>query len=162
MSLDDKDLILRKASEEDCRFIWELANEPVVRAVSFSSDEIPWEVHKKWFFPRLQNPKCLLYVVENSAHEKVGQLRFELKDEGWVISISIVEEFRGRSLGADIIKIGSQMLSDSDPEIDRIHAYIKQENSASIHVFKKAGYEHAGFATVKEENDAVLMVKKLI
>jgi len=162
MRLDDKNLILRKASEEDCRFIWELANDPVVRAVSFSSEEIPWEVHKKWFNARSQDPECLLYVAENSLNEKVGQIRFELKDEGWVISISIVKAFRGKSLGGDIIKAGSQMLFDSDPEIDKIYAYIKQENSASIHVFKKAGYEHAGFATVKEENDAVLMVKNLI
>jgi UDP-2,4-diacetamido-2,4,6-trideoxy-beta-L-altropyranose hydrolase len=115
-------------------------------------------VHKKWFNARFQDPECLLYVAENLVQEKVGQIRFELKNEGWIISISIVKEFRGKGLGSDLIKAGSLMLFDSDPEIDRIHAYIKNENLASVHVFEKSGYKKVGSQSINSKNDAVLML----
>lgn len=151
-------IILRNATRDDCRFIWELANDPLVRAVSFSSDEIPWEDHQKWFNAKLHDSQCLFYIAEDSAGKMLGQMRFELKNEGWVISLSIVQTFRGKGVGADMIKAGSRKLFDSNPEINKIHAYIKNENIASIHVFEKSGYKEIGPASINNDNDAVLMI----
>lgn len=151
-------LNLRKAGSKDCRFIWELANDPVVRSVSFSTDEIPWEKHQQWFIAKIQDPKCRFYVAENAFGEKLGQIRFELKAEGWVISLSIISKFRGKGLGSDLIKAGSQTMFDTDHKIKKIHAYIKNENISSIRVFEKSGYIKVGSASINHDNDAVLMV----
>jgi len=154
------EIFLRNATEGDCRFIWESANDPVVRAVSFSSDEISWEVHKKWFEKKLAEQSTLLLIAENKQKEKIGQLRFEKKTEGYVISVSLVEKFRGKGLGSLLIQLGSEKLFRTFPSADRINAYIKPENVSSVRSFEKAGYKDAGFATINEKNDAVLMVKR--
>jgi RimJ/RimL family protein N-acetyltransferase len=159
MLMSDK-IFLRDAVKDDCRFIWESANDPAVRAVSFSSDEIPWEVHKVWFEKKLTEPSTILLLAENEQKEKIGQLRFEKKPEGYVISVSLVEEFRGKGLGSSLIQLGSEQLFQIFSDADQINAYIKPENRSSIRSFEKAGYKNAGFATINEENDAVLMVKK--
>ncbi len=153
-------MFLRNATEDDCRFIWESANDPVVRSVSFSSDEIPWEVHKAWFEKKLTEPLTLLLIAEDEQKEKIGQLRFEKKPEGYVISVSLVEQFRGKGLGSSLIQLGSEKLFQTFPEVDKINAYIKPKNQSSVHSFEKAGYNDAGFATLNEKNDAVLMVKR--
>ena len=153
-------ILLRNAVKGDCRFIWELANDPAVRAVSFSSDEIPWEDHKVWFEKKITEPSTILLIAENEQKEKIGQLRFEKKPEGYVISVSLVERFRGKGLGSLLIQLGSEKLFQVFSYADKINAYIKPENRSSIRSFEKAGYRNAGFATINEENDAVLMVKK--
>lgn len=150
-------LKFRSAEDSDSKFVWELANDPLVRGVSFSSDLIPWEDHQVWFSGRLADENCLFYIVENDKGEKVGQIRFELKDEGWVISLSIVKEFRGHGLGSEIIRSGSHLLFDTKPETDKIFAYIKNDNIASVRVFEKAGYKHQGPASINCKGDAVLM-----
>jgi len=36
-------LRLRPVCADDCRMIWEWANDPLVRSQSFANDPIPWE-----------------------------------------------------------------------------------------------------------------------
>jgi RimJ/RimL family protein N-acetyltransferase len=155
----DHNLELRTATENDARFFWELVNDPLVREVSFDSDIIPWDVHKNWFIKRLSEKSTRLFVVETQSGNKVGQLRFEKKSEGYVISVSLVREFRGKGLGSEIIKLGSEQLFKEFPDVEKINAYIKHDNKASVHAFSKAGYVNSGYGTINEEDDAILMVK---
>ncbi|MGH9508910.1 MAG: UDP-2,4-diacetamido-2,4,6-trideoxy-beta-L-altropyranose hydrolase, partial [Terriglobales bacterium] len=53
-------LRLRRATEQDCRLLWEWANDPDTRANSFSSELIPWDDHQRWFRAKLSDPACLL------------------------------------------------------------------------------------------------------
>ena len=154
------DFDYKKATNADSHFFWELANDPMVRVVSFSSEPIPWEVHNKWFEKKILEPETLLLTVRNSKDENIGQLRFEKKKEGYVISVSVVKEYRGKGIGSEIIIAGSKRLFQTFPEADKINAYIKHKNRASIRSFEKAGYATAGFATINEKDDAVLMVNK--
>jgi UDP-2,4-diacetamido-2,4,6-trideoxy-beta-L-altropyranose hydrolase len=38
-------ITLKRATQEDCRLIWKWANDPDVRAASFSSKPIPYDTH---------------------------------------------------------------------------------------------------------------------
>lgn len=130
---------LRPASEKDCRLIWKWANDPDVRAVSFSQEAIVYENHIKWFETRLNNPNCYFYIAEDSNQESIGQIRFELKSHEAHISISLDHKFRGRGQGSEIIALASKtFLGSTDAQI--IHAYIKKDNTASLAAFKKAGF----------------------
>lgn len=144
---------LRRAKEGDSRFVWNLVNDPVVRSVSFSTAFIPWDEHQKWFISKLADSRILFFIVEGAASEKIGQIRFELKDEGWVISISLVDKIRGKGFGLPILRKSLESLSEIHPN-STANAYIKTSNAASIHLFEKAGFIRVGMATIKERDDA--------
>lgn len=132
-------LRLRRATPEDCRAVWELANDPTIRAASFSSAPIPWEAHVGWYARQLASPEALFLLAENEQGALVGQVRFVLNAGEAVISVSLAAAFRGAGLGARLIQLGSQALF-RETDAARIHAYIKADNRASITVFTRAGY----------------------
>ena len=134
---------LRRATRKDCRLIWQWANDPDVRAVSFSPEPIVYEDHVKWFETKLNDAHCCIYIAEdvavNREIEAVGQIRFDLKTQEAYISISLDRKFRGQGLGAQIMELASRTyLASSDAKI--IHAYIKKDNTVSLAAFKKAGF----------------------
>ena len=141
-------LALRYVREEDCRLIWEWANEPLTRAQSFSPEPISWDEHRAWFDSIRNDPSSRLYVALDTNGEPVGQIRFRIEGEEAVISISLAPEHRGHGYGAGVISLGSQELWKTKT-IRLIHAYIKPENIASIRAFIKAGFVESGTTKIK-------------
>lgn len=152
-------LALRRVREDDCRLLWEWANDPTVRAVSFSSEPIPWEDHVEWFQSRLKDPYCLFYIAVDDEGTPVGQTRYDISDNEAVISVSIAKEFRGRGYGSEIIRIASEQVFNVS-SVGIIHAYIKQANEASTRAFSKAGFRDAGTTTIHEHRAAHLILKR--
>jgi len=145
-------LKLRQVSEKDCRLIWTWANDPEVRAASFSSETIPYEHHLSWFESKLNDPSCFFYIAEDSNHEPIGQVRYEREGNEATISISLDRKFRGKGYGPSLLRFASQKLFEIS-DIQVIHAYIKEGNEASIGAFKKAGFVSVG-TTRKSKNQA--------
>jgi UDP-2,4-diacetamido-2,4,6-trideoxy-beta-L-altropyranose hydrolase len=134
---------LRRATRKDCRLIWQWANDPEVRAESFAPEPILYEDHVNWYETKLNDAGCCIYIAddiaENSDIEPVGQIRFDLKAQEAVISISLDRKFRGQGRGARIIELASKtFLAASDAK--KIHAYVKKDNTVSLAAFKKAGF----------------------
>ena len=134
---------LRHANNKDCRMIWQWANDPDVRAVSFAPEPIAYENHVQWFEARLADADCHMYIAEDIAAGRhpvpVGQVRFERRGKEAVISVSLARKFRGRGHGARIIALAaSTYLAATDAQV--INAYIKTDNAASLAAFKKAGF----------------------
>jgi UDP-2,4-diacetamido-2,4,6-trideoxy-beta-L-altropyranose hydrolase len=140
-------LELRRARGEDCRLIWEWANDPELRAVSFSSEPIPWENHVRWYAGKSVHPACFFYVATNGCGQPIGQVRFELANHEAVISVSLAPSSRGKGYGTALIVRGiEQFFSESGADL--IHAYIKTDNSTSVRAFEKADFKDAGLKTV--------------
>ena len=99
-------ITLRCARAEDVRLLWELANDPQVRAASFSSDPIPWETHVEWFAEKSQSSKSLLLIAEHRGGNPIGQIRFDLNGNEAELNISLVKENRGMGLAVPMIKEG--------------------------------------------------------
>jgi UDP-2,4-diacetamido-2,4,6-trideoxy-beta-L-altropyranose hydrolase len=160
MHIRGESVRLRRVREDDCRLLWEWANDPEVRAVSFSSESIPWEEHLRWFNAKLGNSGCLLLIAEDSAGVPIGQVRFDVvrKNEA-VISVSVDRENRGKGFGSTIIRLASQKLCDLT-EINVIHAYIKQNNEASFRAFMKAGYRESGVTMISGHQAVHLVFQK--
>ena len=89
-----KRLELRRVNEGDADFLWHLANDPQVRAASFSADPISWETHVNWLKSKLNDPSCEFFIACNEEGAPVGQVRFDIKNQEAIISLSIKEEFR--------------------------------------------------------------------
>lgn len=152
-------LKLRQISEEDCKLIWTWANDPEVRAVSFSSNAIPYEDHVTWFESKLHDPSCYFYIAENENLEPVGQVRYDREGTEATISVSLDRKFRGKGYGTSLLRLASQKFFEiSDVEV--IHAYIKEGNEASLGAFKKAGFNSIGTSRKNKHQAHHLVLRK--
>jgi pseudaminic acid synthase len=136
-------LKFRRAESKDCHLIWRWANDAQVRAVSFSSEPIPWEDHVGWFEARLVDPTCIFLIATDDVGTPVGQIRFEIEGNDARISISLDEHQRGQGLGPRLINLASRRIF-RELDVDTVVAFIKPGNVASVRAFQKAGFANAG------------------
>lgn len=133
-------LRLRNATDDDALVIWELANDPLVRAMSFLSKPIPWEEHVTWFQRQLGGEHAALYIVENGKQDFLGNVRFAIEGNTARISIALASLARGGGLAAKVIEMACGRLFEGQ-RVDRVQAFIRPDNTASIRAFLKAGFE---------------------
>jgi len=155
MHLNAEALHIRRAREDDCQQLWKWANDPDVRAVSFSSEQIPWEQHIEWFRSKLNNPACVLQIA-TCGEIPAGQIRYDLDGDQAVVSISLDREFRGKGYGSPLIWRSAQELFDTTA-VTIINAYVKQANETSVRAFEKAGYRNVE-QTTAEGDEALHLV----
>ncbi len=139
---------LRPVQEADCELLWQWANDPVVRSLSFSSEYISWSDHVQWFTAKLGDRNCLFYIALNQDNLAIGQVRYELLNQEATISLAISASFRGLGYGRQIIFLGCQELGHSSLA-KKINAYVKPNNLSSINVFLKSGFQNTGETIVK-------------
>jgi len=133
------ELRLRPVQKEDCRQLWEWANDPDVRPMSFASEAISWERHLEWFNSKLHDPNAVLYLVLDSADYPAGQVRFQIDHERAAVSISLAPHFRGKGYGKAVLAMATEYLFRTN-SVTQIDAYVKPNNTASLLLFKRAGY----------------------
>lgn len=150
---------IRPVVDADSRAIWQLANEPTVRAASFSTAAIPWESHRKWYRDKLTDPCCKYFVAESHDQTLLGQIRFDITDQDAFISVSIAPEYRAMGLGPDLIARTTETLFESVP-VRQVHARVKTNNPASMRAFVKAGYAHEGTGDVNGQEAFYLLKRK--
>jgi len=149
-----RELWLRPVQAEDRKRLWEWANDPGVRAASFSAEPISWESHVAWFAKKLEscqghNPASFIFVAEDDEGSAVGQVRFDTRPEGsWDIDISVDKAMRGRGFGAKIIASGIRELEKSKPN-PQVHALVKPANVASIRTFEMCGFCRVGTQEIR-------------
>jgi RimJ/RimL family protein N-acetyltransferase len=143
-------LKLRSVSQDDCRLIWEWANDPAARAASFSSAPIPWDEHVRWFAGKMQSQQCVMYLVVDEHARALGQVRFDIEAHDATISISLAPEARGYGCGPGALRLSTQQIFASS-SLKHIHAFVKQENEASFRTFLRAGFTMAEHTTFREQ-----------
>jgi len=141
-ALKQTELDLRPISSDDCRLIFDWANEPSVRNASFSSSPISWETHVAWFERALNDENLVLWIAENNLGIPVGQVRFTLEHHEATISISLDHAHRGKGYGVELIKQASTCILDQY-DVNIVHAYIKTDNIGSVQAFANAGFSSA-------------------
>jgi UDP-2,4-diacetamido-2,4,6-trideoxy-beta-L-altropyranose hydrolase len=132
---------VRRAGSEDCRLLWNWANDPQVRAASFQSAMIPWELHVSWFGEKLRDPNCIFLIGNDSAGSPIGQIRFDrVRDSEFEVSISIDPAKRGLGLGQCLME---KAMEGADPQIKSatLHAFVKPQNQGSIRLFTCLGFQ---------------------
>lgn len=139
------EVTIRPAEKADLLKVFELANDPVVRANSFYSDKISLNEHRNWYVTKLNDPNFLLLIFENKGRF-VGQVKFDMEDE-IIIGVSLTPEFRGMRLSPMLLKKGLKFLKSYRPQVTDVIACIKKDNIPSVKAFKRSG-----FAFEKEVN----------
>lgn len=131
---------IKLATIEDMQDVFDLSNDELVRANSFNQEKISWEEHCKWYKNKINDENSIFYLVKDPAESLISQVRLEKinQNEG-DISISISQNFRGKGYGVTILKSTTEKVA-TEHKINKINAYIKEENLISQAVFSKAEY----------------------
>ena len=131
----------RFAKESDVDVYYKWTNDPLVRSNSYNQDSVEYDNHVKWFLSKLNSKACHFYLFFNEENIPVGQVRIDTNEKETVIGVSIDEAFRGKSIGSEMLKKSTEDYLHKHPSAI-IAAYIKQENTASYNIFKKAGFSN--------------------
>ncbi|MFZ0300590.1 MAG: UDP-2,4-diacetamido-2,4,6-trideoxy-beta-L-altropyranose hydrolase [Candidatus Sulfotelmatobacter sp.] len=148
-ALKTDSLSIRPAQDEDCKLLWEWANDPVVRASAFSSQMIRWDEHVEWFRGKLNNWNCRILVCLDASAVPVGQIRFEkhgVSDAD--LDITVDGRLRGLGFGGRLISLGANWAFE-EWGLTRLNAFVKPENVASAKAFERAGFESMETVIVK-------------
>jgi len=133
---------LRTVQPQDCRALWALANDPLVRRHSFSGSPIPWEAHVRWFQEKMESPDTCMFVLEVCG-VPAGQVRYDLEGHRAVVSISVAPAFRGRGIAAHLLKETAEGAC-TRLGVGRAWAAVQEHNAASLGTFLKAGFAATG------------------
>jgi RimJ/RimL family protein N-acetyltransferase len=150
---------LRRAREEDVLLVFEWANDPAARQLSFSSKPILMETHREWFTKKLYDPYCT-YLILCEGDEPAGQIRFERAGEDYLISFSISSEMRGKGLGTRILEMGEAYMIKRIEAETILAGFVKKRNIASIRSFTRNGYESAE-ADPQDYPDSLIFKKRI-
>lgn len=131
---------LRKATQSDSRFLFELRNDESVRCVSRNTSAITFAEHETWFGKKLQSPDSFLLIAEERG-TPIAQIRFDRTDaQSAEVSIAVSAAFRGKGYGTKIISEATRLFLTRHPDIREIRAYVNRGNEASLRSFAKADY----------------------
>ncbi len=131
-------LQVRPSSLTDCEFLFQLANDPLVRAQSYNSADIRWEDHVSWFAAKRQDQNVHIFIL-TARGLSVGMIRFEIKGGHAVLNYALDAVARGRKWGSALVEKGLRALAgrwEGD-----VHASVKSENIASRSVFERLAFE---------------------
>lgn len=150
-------LELKEATPEQAKLTFEWANDEETRKQSFTTEEIPWETHEKWYKDSLAGNKRKLFVAYY-GEVPVGLFRIDFMGENEAeISYSVARAYRRRGYGAEIIRAGEKLVKDRFAGIKTLVAKVKPENEASRRIFTGLGYEESAL----EQEIPMVIYKKL-
>lgn len=141
---------LRTAKFSDIDILFTLANLNSVRKNSFNSELINRSEHEKWLENILNNENEVLLIAE-FGKEFIGQVRFTKTGNHATVGISIIESYHGQGYGKIILKKGIEYVSQYHKPITEIHAYVKENNSASAKLFKSLGFNEIERVEIKSQ-----------
>jgi RimJ/RimL family protein N-acetyltransferase len=101
-------------------------------------------VHKEWFFKKLSDTQCRIFILESAKDGKIGQVRLEaVPGRGRAdINVNLNPAFLGRGWGSMVIEKATRFYLRTHPQIQKVAAEIIMGNEASEKVFRKAGYAY--------------------
>ena len=130
---------LRKVEYSDIDLLYRWANDPIVRKNSFNSAPISFDAHKDWFNKMMDDPSVFQFILMDE-NTPVGQIRLNINGEDAEIGYSVASEYRGRGYGHKLLQLLVCLVKEDYPQIKRLIAKVKPENSVSKELFEKEGY----------------------
>lgn len=151
-----ENIVLKPASDNDCKDLWLWRNHPVVRKNFFNDKPISWKEHKAWFYSKAKSPNAKIYIA-TLDEKKIGVIRFETEETLIRVSFNLNPDFFNRNLGSKIMKLGTEKMLCEISCAKPIIAEIKKENIAAQKVVSRAGYKR-----IKETKEAFIYKKEII
>jgi UDP-2,4-diacetamido-2,4,6-trideoxy-beta-L-altropyranose hydrolase len=141
-------LQLRPATTADEALLLRLANDPLVRANSFSPEPIAPADHQRWFQAGLADANRLQLIARDAQGCPLGQIRFDRQPppvaEGpcqALIDLSLDRCVRGQGLATELVRLGLQAMQQHWGPGTEVVAEVLAGNTASQATFAKAGFQ---------------------
>lgn len=130
---------LRKATLDDMDILYLWVNDPVVRNNSFNVESVSYKNHQKWF-KRIMNDNAVYQFILIDDKTPVGQIRLNVDGDEAEIGYSIAREYRGKGFGRAILQLIVDEVRTNLPNIKKLVAKVKPDNTVSNSLFKSEGY----------------------
>lgn len=131
-----KQVRIRTTETKDCRSIWYIRNDPLVRQNSANTKPIPYTVHKQWLTQTLSQQQSYNYSLllsYNGRKDKViGYCRYELKRAKFDVSIALNAQYRLCGLGKYLLNNTLPFFINSKYDVT---AKVKIDNYVSVNIF---------------------------
>lgn len=138
---------LRQATAADEALLLRWANDPQVRANSFSPEPIKAVEHRQWFQQGLANSHRLLLIATTADGCPIGQIRFDWQparaeelDDVAKVALSLDRCARGKGLAVELVQLGLQAMEQRWGPTTVAVAEVLQSNTASNACFARAGF----------------------
>lgn len=138
---------MRPAIDADEALLLHWANDPQVRAKSFSPEPIAPKDHHHWFQKGLTDPNRLLLIATAADGCPIGQIRFDRQPGSAqadvseaVVDLSLDRCARGHGMAAELVRFGLQAMEQRwGPAVEAV-AEVLTSNTASNACFARAGF----------------------
>lgn len=153
--MQDLKILIREASQNDSKDIFEWRNDLESRSMFINSDLVTFDEHDRWLSETISSPFKNLYIGEIGG-KKIGITRFDFDKKGYQteVSININPNFRGKGYGKKLL-IESINKFQVENETTLI-ARIKKKNTGSRKIF-----EFAGFVNINVNKNIISFQKSL-
>lgn len=128
-------------SDKDILLLWR--NDPLVRRFTTKPHEITEAEHANWFIARLNKANTEPIFLFSDSETLIGMSRLDFMPESFgkfEISILVDPKKHGRGYGSRILSLTCLNFQKSNP-LSMIIAKIHKNNLASLHIFKKEGFQ---------------------
>jgi UDP-2,4-diacetamido-2,4,6-trideoxy-beta-L-altropyranose hydrolase len=138
---------LRPATAADEALLLRWANDPQVRANSFSPEHIQAADHHHWFQAGLANPNRLMLIATTADGCSIGQIRFDRQPASSngqaneaTVDLSLDRCARGHGLARELVRLGLRAMEQLWGKATDVVAEVLASNSASNACFARAGF----------------------
>jgi UDP-2,4-diacetamido-2,4,6-trideoxy-beta-L-altropyranose hydrolase len=147
-------LQLRPATASDEALLLRWANDPQVRANSFSPETIAPDDHQRWFQAGLMDANRLLLIASDTAGCPVGQIRFDRQlscahcnSAVALIDFSLDRCARVQGLATELVLLGLQVMEQHWGPGTEAVAEVLDGNAPSQATFARAGFAMDGVSS---------------
>ena len=138
---------LRPAASADEALLLHWANDPQVRANSFTMETISSHDHHHWFHQGLSDSNRLLLIASTAEGCPIGQIRFDRQFTGThglsseaKLTLSLDRSARGQRLASELVRLGLQaMYQRWGSGVDAV-AEVLSTNTSSNACFSRVGF----------------------
>lgn len=135
-----KEISLRAATLDDAAFLLAVRNDPLTRAMSRHTLEVPEPVHQMWLEDTLASRRHFLYVATLFGVVPVGTARMDVNQDDTQFSLAVDPGHRGKGYGRLIVRAlceHADAVRGSKPQV----AEISTANMPSALAFLREGFE---------------------
>ncbi|HXG87649.1 MAG TPA: UDP-2,4-diacetamido-2,4,6-trideoxy-beta-L-altropyranose hydrolase [Vicinamibacterales bacterium] len=142
-----RDWSIRPVTPADVEAIWQINSDPTVRAMSHSTEPIPFEQHEQWYERTLADKDRCLFVAERDGMV-AGLIRYDRDADHALVSLAIAAAYRSRGLATRLF-ISTFRAACTTLGVTLVEALVFDENPGSARALFKAGYSDAGTREVR-------------
>jgi perosamine synthetase len=131
-------LSIRPASAGDSAIVFGWRNRPEIVVLGSLNRTVSWPEHDAWFAQTVNSEDRRLFLIQHES-APIGQVRFDREGSDCEVSIYLLDGHAGRGWGPEILVAACTAIGREWP-VDRVLAYVREDNAPSLSGFRKAGF----------------------